>query len=140
MQKHARKRAALAQKKDIPALITPATSSFHVDTRDGAVQVDVRDSLAAPRYCGVRISGVTVKPSPAVFQDRLKAIGLKPINNIVDKRVQEALASNKRSATNTPNKHTTENSGLTKGGSTKDLQKGASSKGGNTTGNTKPLG
>ena len=77
-------RAALVQKKDIPALITPATSSFHVDTRDGAVQVDVRDSLAAPRYCGVRISGVTVKPSPAVFQDRLKAIGLKPINNIVD--------------------------------------------------------
>ena len=77
-------RAALAQRNDIPALITPATSSFHVDTRDGSVQVDVRDSLAAPRYCGVRISDVTVKPSPAFIQDRLKAIGLKPINNIVD--------------------------------------------------------
>ena len=77
-------RAALAQKKKTPALITPSTSSFRVESRDLAIQVDVRDSVAAPRYCGVRISGVQVKPSPAAMQHRLEAIGLKPINNIVD--------------------------------------------------------
>src|SRR5690606_39125458 len=38
----------------------------------------------APRYCGLTISGVKVGPSPTWLQNRLKAIGLKPINNIVD--------------------------------------------------------
>ncbi len=36
------------------------------------------------RYAGVAISGVTVEPSPRWLQDRLRAIGLRPINNIVD--------------------------------------------------------
>lgn len=77
-------RAALAQKEKTPALITPATSSFHTDNYSGAIQIDVKDNEAAPRYCGLRISGVKVKPSPDHIQHRLKAIGLKPINNIVD--------------------------------------------------------
>jgi phenylalanyl-tRNA synthetase beta chain len=38
----------------------------------------------APRYCGVTISGIMVKPSPSWLQNRLKAIGLTPKNNIVD--------------------------------------------------------
>jgi phenylalanyl-tRNA synthetase beta chain len=38
----------------------------------------------APRYCGVTISGITVKASPAWLQNRLKSIGLNPKNNIVD--------------------------------------------------------
>lgn len=78
-------RAALLQKEDAaPALITPSTSSFHIDNYSSAIQVDVKDNDAAPRYCGLRISGVEVKPSPEHIQHRLKAIGLKPINNIVD--------------------------------------------------------
>jgi phenylalanyl-tRNA synthetase beta chain len=77
-------RAALLQTKEIPALITPSISSFRTDNYSGAIQIDVQDSEAAPRYCGLRISGVTVKPSPEHLQHRLKAIGLKPINNIVD--------------------------------------------------------
>jgi len=36
------------------------------------------------RYAGVAISGVSVEPSPRWLQDRLRAIGLRPINNIVD--------------------------------------------------------
>ncbi|MEY4084849.1 MAG: hypothetical protein RL074_636, partial [Bacteroidota bacterium] len=36
------------------------------------------------RYCGVTISGISIKPSPAWLQNRLKAIGLNPKNNIVD--------------------------------------------------------
>jgi phenylalanyl-tRNA synthetase beta chain len=39
---------------------------------------------ACPRYSGVSISGVTIQPSPLWIQQRLKAIGLRPINNIVD--------------------------------------------------------
>lgn len=77
-------RAALLLKEETPALITPPVSSFRTDNYSGAVQVDVQDNEAAPRYCGLRISGVKVKPSPEYVQHRLKAIGLKPINNIVD--------------------------------------------------------
>jgi phenylalanyl-tRNA synthetase beta chain len=46
--------------------------------------VEVKDIKLAPRYCGVTISGITVKPSPDWLQNRLKAIGLTPKNNIVD--------------------------------------------------------
>ena len=48
------------------------------------IDVDVEKPKLAPRYCGVTISGVTVKPSPAWLQNRLKAIGINPKNNIVD--------------------------------------------------------
>ena len=77
-------RAALLLKEETPTLITPPVSSFRTDNYSGAIQVDVQDNEAAPRYCGLRISGVKVKPSPEYVQHRLKAIGLKPINNIVD--------------------------------------------------------
>ena len=77
-------RAALAQKEDTTTLITPSISSFHTDNYKGAIKIDVLDADAAPRYCGLRITGVEVKPSPEHIQHRLKAIGLKPINNIVD--------------------------------------------------------
>ena len=77
-------RAALLQTNEIPALITPSISSFRTDNYSGAIQIDVKDNDAAPRYCGLRISGVEVKPSPEHIQHRLKAIGVKPINNIVD--------------------------------------------------------
>ena len=77
-------RAALSQREDTTTLITPSISSFHTDNYKGAIKIDVRDADAAPRYCGLRITGVEVKPSPEHIQHRLKAIGLKPINNIVD--------------------------------------------------------
>ena len=44
----------------------------------------VENSEACPRYCGVTVTGVTVKESPKWLQDLLSAIGLRPINNIVD--------------------------------------------------------
>ena len=77
-------RAALLQKGDAPTLITPTVSSFRPDNFNGAIKIDIKESEAAPRYCGLRISGVEVKPSPEHIQHRLKSIGLKPINNIVD--------------------------------------------------------
>lgn len=65
-------------------LITPSVSSFHVDSRSLKIPIEVEDSNLAPRYCGVTISGVKVEPSPKWLQNRLKAIGIKPKNNVVD--------------------------------------------------------
>ncbi|MGV3696338.1 phenylalanine--tRNA ligase subunit beta [Flavobacterium sp.] len=77
-------RAALLQKNSNVELITPSVSTFRIDKRTLKIDVDVKDSKLAPRYCGVTISGVTVKESPAWLQNRLKAIGITPKNNIVD--------------------------------------------------------
>ncbi|AUC81864.1 phenylalanine--tRNA ligase subunit beta [Lacinutrix sp. Bg11-31] len=73
------------QHKDINLeLITPSVSAFHVDSRSLKIDVDVLNKELAPRYCGVTISGVKIAESPSWMQHRLKAIGLSPINNIVD--------------------------------------------------------
>jgi phenylalanyl-tRNA synthetase beta chain len=77
-------RAGLLQKGVNVELITPSVSNFRVDMRTLKIDVNVEDTTLAPRYCGVTISGITVKPSPSWLQDRLKAIGLTPKNNIVD--------------------------------------------------------
>lgn len=65
-------------------LNTPSTSSFRVDNRTLKIDIKVNDSTLAPRYCGITISNLKVGPSPAWLQNRLKSIGLSPINNIVD--------------------------------------------------------
>jgi len=77
-------RASLLQKNSNIELITPSVSTFRIDKRTLKIDVDVKDSKLAPRYCGVTLSGITVKPSPEWLQNRLKAIGLTPKNNIVD--------------------------------------------------------
>ncbi len=77
-------RAGLSQKNVNTELLTPSVSNFRVDKRILKMDVKVVDSKLAPRYCGVTISGITVKPSPAWLQNKLKAIGLTPKNNIVD--------------------------------------------------------
>ncbi|HSI69339.1 MAG TPA: phenylalanine--tRNA ligase subunit beta [Gillisia sp.] len=65
-------------------LITPSVSSFHVDSRSFRIPITVDDSSLAPRYCGLTISGITIQESPQWLQNRLKAIGINPKNNIVD--------------------------------------------------------
>lgn len=77
-------RAGLNQKNVHTELLTPSVSNFRIDKRTLKMDVKVEDSKMAPRYCGVTITGITVKPSPAWLQNRLKAIGLTPKNNIVD--------------------------------------------------------
>lgn len=47
-------------------------------------ELEVEDSALCPRYIGAIIENVKVAPSPTWLQDRLKAIGLSPINNVVD--------------------------------------------------------
>ncbi|MFM2214371.1 MAG: Phenylalanine--tRNA ligase beta subunit, partial [Bacteroidota bacterium] len=77
-------RASLLQKNSNIELITPSVSTFRIDKRTLKIDVDVKDNKLAPRYCGVTLSGITVKSSPEWLQNRLKAIGLTPKNNIVD--------------------------------------------------------
>ena len=77
-------RAGMIQNGASVELITPSVSNFRVDKRTLKIDIDVKDPKLAPRYCGVTISGIQVKPSPAWLQNRLKSIGLNPKNNIVD--------------------------------------------------------
>ena len=65
-------------------LITPSVNKFKVDKRTFKVDVKVNIPKLTPRYCGITISGITVKPSPEWLKNKLKAIGLTPKNNIVD--------------------------------------------------------
>jgi len=74
----------LQQGETVKELVTPSVSKFKVEKRTLKMDLKVEDPKLAPRYCGVTISGIKVKESPAWLQNRLKAIGLTPKNNIVD--------------------------------------------------------
>ncbi len=75
--------AYLRKDRDI-TLIKPDISSFAVDKESFPVEVRIENRKSCPRYAGVSISGITVGPSPQWLQDRLRSIGMNPINNIVD--------------------------------------------------------
>lgn len=62
----------------------PSTEAFRVENHDLELSVHVENTDACPRYAGVTVKGVTVKESPEWLQNKLKAIGVRPINNIVD--------------------------------------------------------
>lgn len=69
----------------LPAeLKRPSVDAFQVENHDLDIRVTVENEEACPRYAGVTVSGVTVKESPAWLQDKLRTIGLRPINNVVD--------------------------------------------------------
>ena len=61
----------------------PDVSAFKAGEGEG-IPVEVADSEGAPRYTGITVRGVKVGPSPEWLQKKLTAIGLRPINNIVD--------------------------------------------------------
>ena len=65
-------------------LITPSVNKFQVEKRTFKIDVKVNNTKLVPRYCGITISGITVKSSPEWLKNKLKAIGLTPKNNIVD--------------------------------------------------------
>jgi len=73
------------QKNDIAReLRLPDLSNCKQENNNLDIPVTVEDIDACPRYTGVTISGIEVKESPEWLQNRLSAIGLRPINNIVD--------------------------------------------------------
>ena len=76
--------AWLVQQGQETTLQRPSCDAFQVDNHDLVMEVEVADTAACPRYAGVTVKGVTVKESPEWLQDKLRLIGLRPINNIVD--------------------------------------------------------
>ena len=67
-----------------PEVRVQSVDSFAPDRKDGAVEIEVLDPVACPRYSGVTIRNVTVKESPEWLKKLLTAVGQRPINNIVD--------------------------------------------------------
>lgn len=66
------------------SLHRPEVDAFRVESQDLDIPVVVENAEACPHYAGVTVKGVTVKESPEWLQARLRAIGLRPINNVVD--------------------------------------------------------
>ena len=62
----------------------PSVDAFKVENNSNNIEVIVEDTANCPRYTGVTVSGVKVGPSPAWLKNRLEAVGLRSINNIVD--------------------------------------------------------
>lgn len=62
----------------------PSVEDFKVANKNLTIPVEIGNPEACPRYSALTITGVTVKESPAWLQNRLRSIGLTPINNVVD--------------------------------------------------------
>lgn len=77
-------RAALLHQGENHDMILPSVDNFKVHNTNLPIEVEVKDTEACPRYAGLTISGIEVKESPTWLQNRLKAIGLGTINNVVD--------------------------------------------------------
>ena len=65
-------------------LTRPSVDAFQVDNHDLDIRIEVENGEACPRYAGVAIKNVCVKESPEWLQNKLRLIGVRPINNIVD--------------------------------------------------------
>ncbi len=66
---------------------SPNTDDFEElakNSNKSPIEIEVKNPELAPRYAGICLENITVKPSPEWIQDRLKTIGLQPINNVVD--------------------------------------------------------
>ena len=62
----------------------PSVEAFEVDNQTLPVEVVVENTVACPRYSGVSIKNITIKESPDWLKNRLRAVGVRPISNIVD--------------------------------------------------------
>lgn len=62
----------------------PSCDAFKVDNHELEIEIKVEDSEQCPRYCAVTLKGCHVAESPEWLQRRLRTVGLRPINNIVD--------------------------------------------------------
>ena len=62
----------------------PSVENFKIDNNDKKIDIIVEDTESCIRYSGLTITDIEVKESPEWLKNWLKAIGLNPINNIVD--------------------------------------------------------
>ncbi|MFP5042272.1 phenylalanine--tRNA ligase subunit beta [Parasediminibacterium sp. JCM 36343] len=70
--------------KGEPKVKSPFVNAFPIENTQLVIPVTVEDTAACPRYAGVTISDLTVKESPEWLKNKLNAIGLRSINNVVD--------------------------------------------------------
>lgn len=78
-------KAVLAQRKNKQLKLNrPSVDDFAPANESLTIPVKVENTEACPRYVGVTISNVKVQASPEWLQNRLKAISVRPINNVVD--------------------------------------------------------
>lgn len=81
----ARDLAAYFEAHDVPyQLHRPPVDDFKVDNNNLPIDVELVNSDRCPRYSGITVSDVRVAESPKWLRERLSAIGLHPINNVVD--------------------------------------------------------
>lgn len=80
----ARDLAASLKRNGVPAELKLPEVNLPTDIIDSRIEVKVADATACPRYQGLVIRDITVGESPEWLRNRLQAIGLRPINNIVD--------------------------------------------------------
>jgi phenylalanyl-tRNA synthetase beta chain len=64
--------------------VLPSIAEFKPDNNDNHYEVIIDNPTDCPRYTGITISGVTIKESPDWLKNKLRAVGLNPINNVVD--------------------------------------------------------
>lgn len=76
--------AGLIQQGLNTPLNTPSVTKFRVDNHTRHIPVIVENSEKTLRYCGVTLTEIKVAESPLWLQNRLNAVGISPINNIVD--------------------------------------------------------
>jgi phenylalanyl-tRNA synthetase beta chain len=62
----------------------PSIENFTVDSNDLHIPIEIREPAGCKRYSGITLKGITVRESPEWLKVRLRAIGLTPINNVVD--------------------------------------------------------
>ena len=62
----------------------PSVESYKQDNNNRTINVRVEDAENCPRYSGVTITGVKVAESPDWLKNKLRTVGIRPINNIVD--------------------------------------------------------
>ncbi len=76
--------AYLVQRGVKTQLHRPSVDAFKTDNNDLDIDITIENAEACPRYAGITVKGITVKESPQWLQDKLRTIGQRPINNIVD--------------------------------------------------------
>jgi phenylalanyl-tRNA synthetase beta chain len=76
---------AYFQYHDIPSkLIKPSVELFKADTQNLQIDIDIQNHEACARYAGVTLTNIEIKDSPDWLKNHLRALGLSPINNVVD--------------------------------------------------------
>lgn len=81
----ARDLAAYFEAHQIPYKLTrPDVKDFKIDNTSRSIKVELVSADRCPRYTGISVTGAKVAPSPKWLADRIQAIGLRSINNVVD--------------------------------------------------------